>query len=42
VWNEWNNLNLTSVIFSILMIGVIGMLLDLALARAGRLVQYSD
>lgn len=42
VWNEWNNLNLTSVIFSILMIGVIGMLLDLALAKAGKLVQYAD
>ena len=42
VWNEWNNLNLSSVIFSILMIGVIGMLLDLLLARAARLVEYSD
>jgi nitrate/nitrite transport system permease protein len=42
VWNEWNNLNLNSVIFSILMIGVIGMLLDLALAKAGKLVQYTD
>ena len=30
VWNEWNNLDLTSVIFSILMIGVVGMLLDSA------------
>ena len=42
VWNEWNNLNLTSVIFSILMIGVIGMLLDQMLARAQRWVQYAD
>jgi nitrate/nitrite transport system permease protein len=42
VWNEWNNLNLSSVIFSILMIGLIGMLLDQALARASRLVQYVD
>jgi nitrate/nitrite transport system permease protein len=42
VWNEWNNLNLNSVIFSILMIGVIGMLLDLSLAKAGKLVQYVD
>jgi nitrate/nitrite transport system permease protein len=25
VWNEWNNLDLTSVIFSILMIGLVGM-----------------
>jgi len=42
VWNEWNNLNLASVIFSILMIGLIGMLLDQLLARAQRLVQYTD
>jgi nitrate/nitrite transport system permease protein len=42
VWNEWNNLDLTSVIFSILMIGVVGMLLDMALATASRLVQYQE
>jgi len=42
VWNEWNNLNLTSVIFSIIMIGLIGMLLDQALAYASRFVQYVD
>ena len=42
VWNEWNNLDLTSVIFAILMIGLVGMLLDLALAAATRLVQYAD
>ena len=42
VWNEWNNLDLTSVIFSILMIGVVGMLLDLALSAATRIVQYQE
>jgi nitrate/nitrite transport system permease protein len=42
VWNEWNNLDLTSVIFSILMIGLIGMLLDMALSAATRLVQYEE
>jgi len=42
VWNEWNNLDLTSVIFSIVMIGIIGMLLDLALSAATRLVEYED
>ena len=42
VWNEWNNLDLTSVIFSILMIGVVGMVLDLLLARATKLVQYVE
>lgn len=42
VWNEWNNLDLTSVIFSILMIGIVGMMLDMALAGAARLVQYEQ
>ncbi|MFO7646840.1 hypothetical protein [Halomonas campaniensis] len=42
VWNEWNNLDLTSVIFSILMIGVVGMLLDLALSTVARLVTYQE
>lgn len=42
VWNEWNNLDLTSVIFSIFMIGVVGMLLDLALNSAAKLVQYQE
>jgi len=42
VWNEWNNLDLTSVIFSIVMIGLVGMILDTALAAATRLVQYED
>ncbi len=42
VWNEWNNLDLNSVIFSILMIGVVGMLLDIALGTVARLVQYEE
>ncbi len=42
VWNEWNNLDLTSVIFSILMIGLVGMLLDTALASINRLVEYEE
>ncbi len=42
VWNEWNNLDLTSVIFSILMIGIVGMLLDLILTTAARSVQYEE
>lgn len=42
VWNEWNNLDLNSVIFSILMIGIVGMLLDLALNSVSRLVQYRE
>ncbi|MFC4237182.1 nitrate ABC transporter permease [Thalassospira xianhensis] len=42
VWNEWNNLDLTSVVFSILMIGLVGMLLDTAFAYCARLVQYQE
>jgi len=42
VWNEWNNLDLTSVIFSILMIGVVGMLLDTAFAFVQRAVQFQE
>ena len=42
VWNEWNNLDLTSVIFSILMIGLVGMLLDLVLTGAMKLVEYKE
>lgn len=42
VWNEWNNLDLTSVIFSIVMIGVVGMLLDMVLAYAIKRVDYQE
>jgi nitrate/nitrite transport system permease protein len=42
VWNEWNNLDLTSVIFSILMIGIVGMILDMAFSGASRLVEYKE
>ncbi len=42
LWNEWNNLSLTNVIFAILVIGVVGMLLDLAFARLQKLVTYVE
>jgi len=42
VWNEWNNLSLTNVIFAILVIGVVGMLLDLAFARLQKMVTYVE
>jgi nitrate/nitrite transport system permease protein len=42
VWNEWNNLSLTNVIFAILMIGVVGMLLDLAFGLLQRAVTYVE
>jgi nitrate/nitrite transport system permease protein len=42
VWNEWNNLSLTNVIFAILVIGLVGMALDLMFARAQKAVTYVD
>jgi nitrate/nitrite transport system permease protein len=42
VWNEWNNLDLTSVIFSILMIGLVGMVLDTIFATLQRAVTYAE
>ena len=42
VWNEWNNLDLTSVIFSILMIGVVGMALDAMFGILQRYVAYNE
>ena len=42
VWNEWNNLSLTNVIFAILMIGVVGMAArPVSSARLPRLVDVS-
>jgi nitrate/nitrite transport system permease protein len=42
VWNEWNNLSIVNVITAILLIGVVGMLLDLILARFTRLVTFPE
>ena len=42
VWNEWNNLSLPNVIFAILVIGLVGMALDLLFARAQKAVTYVD
>jgi nitrate/nitrite transport system permease protein len=42
VWNEWNNLSITNIVSGILAIGLIGMLLDQALAWGTRRVTYVD
>ena len=42
IWNEWNNLDLASVIFAIILIGLVGFLLDASLAQTTRLVRYAD
>ncbi len=42
LWNEWNNLSLSSVIFAILLIGIVGMLLDTAFGKLQKAVSYAD
>ena len=42
VWNEWNNLQLASVIFAILTIGAVGVLLDLGLGRLAKKLAYAE
>jgi nitrate/nitrite transport system permease protein len=42
VWNEWNNLSISNVIVAIVAIGVVGMLLDLILAKLTRLVTFPE
>jgi nitrate/nitrite transport system permease protein len=42
VWNEWNNLSITNVITAILVIGLVGMVLDLMLARCTQLVTFPE
>lgn len=42
VWNEWNNLSITNILTAILAIGLVGMALDLMLARLTRLVTFPE
>lgn len=42
VWNEWNNLALTSVIFAILLIGVVGVIIDIGLNMLAERIAYVD
>ena len=42
VWNEWNNLSLTNVIFAIAVIGITGMLLDLMFGQLQKAVTYVE
>ena len=42
VWNEWNNLSIANIVTAILLIGLVGLLLDQALARLTRLVTYPE
>src|SRR5499433_4344107 len=42
VWNEWNNLSIANIIIAILVIGLVGMALDLVLARLTRAVTFPE
>ena len=42
VWNEWNNLALPNVIFAVVMIGLVGMVLDLFFGWLQKLVTYRE
>jgi nitrate/nitrite transport system permease protein len=42
VWNEWNNLSIANILSGILAIGLVGMVLDLTLARLTKLVTFPE
>jgi nitrate/nitrite transport system permease protein len=42
VWNEWNNLSITNILTAILAIGLVGMLLDLMMAKLTKLVTFPE
>ncbi|WP_241622813.1 nitrate ABC transporter permease [Rosenbergiella australiborealis] len=42
IWNEWNNLNVENIIVAILLIGVVGMLLELGLMAIARRFSYEN
>jgi nitrate/nitrite transport system permease protein len=42
IWNEWNNLQISSMIVAILLIGLIGLGLDTGLAWIGRKLSFRE
>jgi nitrate/nitrite transport system permease protein len=42
VWNEWNNLSITNVLFAIFMIGVVGLVLDSIFGVLEKRVAYQE
>ena len=42
VWNEWNNLALPNVIFAVVMIGLVGMVLDVIFGKLQTFVSYRE
>ena len=42
IWDEWNNLNVASIIIAIFVIGVVGLLLEWALVKLASLFTYEE
>ncbi len=42
VWDEWNNLNVTNIIIAIFIIGVVGLLLEMALIRIATAFTFEE
>jgi nitrate/nitrite transport system permease protein len=42
VWNEWNGLNLASMIFAIFVIGIVGLFLDLLIGLLVKKFNYEE
>ena len=42
VWDEWNNLNVSSIIIAIFVIGIVGLLLEFALVKLASLFTYEE
>lgn len=42
VWNEWNNLSLSSVVFAIIVIGMVGVFIDYMFSLLARRLAYVD
>lgn len=42
VWNEWNNLSISNVIFAILVIGTVGVILDMIFNQIAKKLAYSE
>ncbi|WP_436310559.1 hypothetical protein [Variovorax sp. LjRoot130] len=42
VWNEWNNLQISSIIVAIVMIGIVGLVLDQALGALMKQLSFRE
>jgi nitrate/nitrite transport system permease protein len=42
LWDEWNNLNVAHILIAIFIIGIVGLILDLALLALGRRYSHSE